>query len=398
VNVCLDLTPLLTTSRWRGIGSYVLGLARALARLDEAALGGLRLHALVGPGRTVRVEPLDVRSVDPAATGADGPVMADPPYYVFKQTLALWRLARARMDLFHSTEPKGTPRPPRCLTIATCHDLIPVVLRYPFEPRILPTGARRLVELVRYRTFDHVVAISEATRRDLEALLGLRADRVSVVPNGVDAGLFNPHPGADEARRVADLLGNDRPYLLYVGAFDPRKRVPELVEAFGERCSEIDENLVLVGALEAGPRAALEARLRALPDRRRVVLLGHVAPASLPALYRRATAHVLNSLYEGFGLTLVEALSCGCPVVAVAASSVPEVVGDAALLVDPADPGAIGGAMARISTDAALRRDLAARGIERARRFTWERCAEDLLGVYRRVLGGGAGGVTPRRP
>ena len=202
--------------------------------------------------------------------------------------------------------------------------------------------------------------------------------------HGIDTDFFHPHSAAGEDAAVGEVTGG-RPYLFYVGGYDRRKQVPVLARAFCKRADELEQDLVLAGRMSPKERRAL---LRIIPRRLRdrVRFTGFVAPELLPALYRHATAHVTPSVYEGFGMTLTEAFACGCPVVAAAASCIPEIADDAALLAPPKDADALGDALVKICTDEALRQGLRARGLERGKRFTWARCADDTLGVYQRLL------------
>jgi len=167
------------------------------------------------------------------------------------------------------------------------------------------------VERRRYRAMDHVIAISQCTRRDLLQVAGIDSHRVDVIYHGVDRETFQPEPEPRERVEITALLGSDRPYLLYVGGFDRRKNVPQMVEAFGRRLSEMDEQLLICGDLEPTERAAIEEHIRQTGSEHRVVLAGFVAANRLPALYRQATAHVMLSSYEGFGMTITEAFACG---------------------------------------------------------------------------------------
>jgi glycosyltransferase involved in cell wall biosynthesis len=385
--VCLDLTPLLTTSRQRGIGSYLRSLARTLCQ-SPGLLDGIELSFLAGPPLGMRVRPASSDLVSDGAPWTRGRLLPDLLYFALKRTLARRQLMVARLDLFHATWAKGTPAPTGLTVVATCHDLIPVVLGYPFQPPLLPTRARAAVECRRYRQFQGVIAVSHHTRGDLLRITGLPEDRVRVVHSGIDHERFQPTPRVDERRSVGSLLGTDRPYFLYLGGFDSRKNVPQLVEAFCARRGDFEEALVLGGGITTAQRSALDARVRALGAQGRVLLPGHLDPVILPALYRGATAHTQLSCYEGFGLTVTEALACGCPVVALRSSSLPEIAGEAALWVDLPSAQAIGDALVRVAHDRELRRQLAERGLRRAALFSWERCAAETVAVYRSLLEG----------
>ena len=381
MRACLDLTGLATPDRFRGIGRYADGLARGMA--SEAA-GDLALYALVTDGRAPRAVPL-----------AQGLAWADDPpplfsnftaYYLWKRARVAGALDRARVDLYHAPTPRGTPRLGVGHLVLTCHDLIPYMLGPPYLPRLWPRAAQRAVEWLRYHAADHVIAISAHTRDDLHAVTGLSQDRVTVVRHGICRALFS-HEADPHDEALAREIAGPQPYFLYVGAFDPRRQVQLLLAAFARAAPTIPERLVLCGAPYPDQRAELSRQLRRLGITHRVTLVERVPEATLTALYRRATAHVMLSRYEGFGMTLLEAMACGCPVLALDASSAAELCGDAAQLLPPtSDPARAGGALARLSSDESARRDLRARGLARVQRFTWERCAARTLDVYRRVL------------
>jgi glycosyltransferase involved in cell wall biosynthesis len=386
--VCFDLSPRMTSSRLRGIGkNYCLQMTQAFLRAPASLLDGLELSFLIGNGHALHLETLQEVSRHYAAiASSQGPIVSDLVYYALKYTYGTAYLTARRVDLFHGSEPKGTSRPPGAACVMTCHDLIPLVLDMPFDPPVLPARARGLVEWLRYRTVDHVIAISQCTLRDLRRLLSLPPERATLVYQGVDTQFFSSVPVEGEAARASALVGTERPYFIYVGGFDPRKQVPDLVEAFGRVAAGLDQDLVLCGYIRPAERRAIEDRIRRTGCGTRVLMPGFVPSEMLPALYRGATAHTMLSRYEGFGATLLEAMACGCPVIALDASCVPETTGDAALLVQPGSIAAASEALARTARDASLRADLRARGLARAALFSWDRCAAETVAVYRRVL------------
>lgn len=383
--VCFDISTLSSGSRHRGIGMYALALAKAFAKMGRQQ-GDLDIYLALGRGLALRVAPLPD---DPALIEAEalrGEPVPYNVYYALKQTVALARLTAAGVDLVHSTEPQGTCFPPRCRTIVTCHDIIPAVLGPPYQSRYTPAWVSAAVATARYRLPDHVIAISEHTRGDLERVTGIPSERVSVVHHGVDASVFRPEKGLNDAARVKAIAG-ERQYFLYVGGFDSRKQVPELIAAFARTAGEFDGSLVIAGRIGRNEREPIERAVAASGAPERIVLAGFVSAEDLPALYRGAMAHVMPSTYEGFGMTVLEAFASGCPVIAARTSSVPEIAGDAALFVPPGDADALSEAIGRVGREEPLRRSLAERGLARAALFTWERCAAETLDVYRSVLG-----------
>ena len=386
MKACLDLTGLATPDRFRGIGRYAAGLAAGLARTNRGGDGGPELTAMITDGSKPKVVPLD----QGLAWAADPPRLFDnfTAYNLWKRARFPSALGRAGADLLHTPDPKGAPRlGGGRAVVVTCHDLIPYMLGSPYLPRMWPRPAQRAVEWVRYRLPHHVIAISDHTRRDLQQVTGLPDDRVTVIHHGIDRDIFSPEPDAGDTKLVEDMVGA-KPYLLYVGAFDPRRQVKLLLSAFARAAVDIPDRLVLVGSPYAGQLKRLDALLQRLGMTERVVLAERVPERTLTALYRQATAHVMLSRYEGFGMTLFEAMACGCPVVALDASCCGELCGDGALLLPPsAGPERVAAELTRVATDDGLRRDLTARGLARVTRFTWSRCAQETRGVYNQVLG-----------
>jgi glycosyltransferase involved in cell wall biosynthesis len=223
-----------------------------------------------------------------------------------------------------------------------------------------------------------IVSVSETTRRDLVRLFGIPEERIFVVHEGVDHALFRP----SEPRRLG------YPYILFVGSEHPRKNLATLLRAFAALKREPrlrDLKLLKVGA-PGGPEARFReqtlAVVRSLGLEREVVFTERVPDEDLVAFYSGAKCLVLPSLYEGFGFPPLEAMATGCPAIVSTAGALPEVTGDAAVKVDPHDDAALTLAIAAVLDDETLRRELRARGLEQARRFSWERAARETLRVY----------------
>ena len=291
-------------------------------------------------------------------------------------------LAVVRPRVYHSTQ-LGLPALRGCRTVITIHDLAP--LRWPEHYLRLPHARIGHVwEYTLARRADAIIAVSEATRRDVIDLLRVPPERVTVIPEAVDTE-FVP-PAAEEGRRVAATFGVPGRYVLYVGQFDPRKNMEGLLSAFA-RAASIDDELRLVIAGDLGKLATFLTRAleRTRAPRERIVVTGRVNDPTLAALYAGAECLLHAALLEGFGLTPLESLAAGTPVVGYRAGAVEEVVGDAGVLVDAGDPEALGEALVAYLGDAARQRELRARARPRAGRFSWDRAAADTLSVYRRV-------------
>jgi glycosyltransferase involved in cell wall biosynthesis len=277
-------------------------------------------------------------------------------------------LARDRVDVFHS--PTGTlPLIAPCRQVVTIHDLFAAVEPRWFTPRV--GWQLRLTQSRAARAAARVIAVSERTRRDLIERYGVPPERIRVVYNGVDHVRFRPVEV--DAQAVARRYGVPHPFVLCVGSLMPWRNAPRLLRAV----ARIGYGLLFVGRDIWGsdPTARLAARYGWEWAR----FAGYVPDDDLPALYAAARVFVYPSLYEGFGIPPLEAMACGTPVVASTAGALPEVLGDAALLVDPFDEEALTAAIRTAARDdGSLRR----RGFERAADFTWPRAAEQTWRVY----------------
>lgn len=232
---------------------------------------------------------------------------------------------------------------------------------------------------------DAVITVSECSRHDLIRHLGLAAERVYVIGEGVTPR-FKPTADRAERQAVVARYGITQPYLLYVGGINARKNIARLCEAFMRVRECHPEVMLVIAGKRQWHTSEIDAAVRRLKLTEHVCFTSYIDEADLPALYSAAEAFVFPSLYEGFGLPPLEAMACGTPVVTSNTSSLPEVVGDAALTVDPYDVDGLAAAIERVLTDETLRADLRRRGIERASRFTWEQAASETLEIYQQVL------------
>jgi glycosyltransferase involved in cell wall biosynthesis len=224
-----------------------------------------------------------------------------------------------------------------------------------------------------------IVTISEFTKRRVIELLGIAPEKIVVIPNGVDAS-FSPRP-TEEVVAVRCELGILSPsYLLYVGSLEPRKNLRRLLEAWNKVQALVPKDIVLVVAGAAGS-ARVFGSASVDESSPRAVFTGYVADEWLPALYSGALAVIYPSLYEGFGLPPLEAMACGVPVLTSNNTSLPEVAGDGALLIDPHDVNSIAEGIVAVVQNELLREDLARRGLARASQFTWGRTARETLRV-----------------
>ena len=271
----------------------------------------------------------------------------------------------------------------RCRKVITIHDL--PFIHVPDTHLPLERARMKLMTRLAARRADHVLTVSEFTKRDIVDWYGVAPDRITVAPNAADPDVFKP---LDAAARDAFCrrMGLDFPFLLWVGIMQPRKNVATLVEAYArlrER-GRSDNHLVLVGR----PGWLSEDVFRLIRARHLehvVHRFGEMGPADLAGFYSAATALVMPSRWESFGIPILEAMSCGCPVVSSNAAAMPEVYGDAALPFDPNEPEELAAQLERVLDDGALRRDLIRRGYANRDRFSWERTAALVDGVYHSI-------------
>jgi glycosyltransferase involved in cell wall biosynthesis len=353
-----------------GNGGRGGGTGRRVGRLARA------VHRAIRPLFPGRVIPASLRDLAQGVDRKLHPPVSDVPPGV---------------DVFHSLGARLPPPPLRSpRRLVNIYDLAP--LRHPHlygdNQRFL--AKERIAGLQRE---DWVITTSEATRTDLAELAGVDPQRVFVIPLAADPRIFHPHNDAYASRieHLRKRLGiGDGPYLLALNAHELRKNMDAAIRAFTRAVAEggaRDLTLVIAGPASAEP-GIQSALAEAAQRQARVILAGYVTDEDLAALYGGSLAFVYPSLCEGFGLPPLEAMQCGTPVIAGRVASLPEVVGDAGVLVDLADPDALSAAMLRLCRDAALRERLCDLSLARAATFSWERCTRETLAAYRAVMAG----------
>jgi len=351
-----------------GIGTYVRNLVRGLARVAGADT------------YVVLCRPEDAPFVRDLDAGFEVLVDRSGHYSLREQLSVPLALRRARVDLFHAPHYVVSPLTP-CPFVVTIHDCIH--LRF---PQYLPNRAAyyyaRAMMTLAARRSRRVLTVSQASKDDILHFLKVPASKVEVIPNAIDERLAVA-PGAEEVARVRERYLLTSPFVLYAGNIKPHKNVDRLIEAFAivRRRGVQDVKLLIIGD-EISRYPNLRRLVHRYQLHQHVRFLGFVPDETLAVLYRLASVFVFPSLCEGFGLPPLEAMAAGTPVITSNVSSLPEVVGDAALLIDPLDAGAIADAVVRVLCDATLRATLARRGLERARLFSWERSVARTHAVY----------------
>jgi glycosyltransferase involved in cell wall biosynthesis len=380
--LAIDGGPAENLHRARGIGVAVRGVVTALDD-DGVESGIVYLSCRPIASAAARWRP---RSPTARFTGVDRSV-PDRLSVMWQLVESAWALPRdvrrTGAEVFLATDPNAIALDHRFATVAMVYDFIPFVFpgQYLSGPRaaLRRTTLRRT--MARLRRAAGLIAISNATRDDAVRFLGVAASNVAVVPLAVDHAIF--HPGAGVGRAPVAPTGG-APYVLYVGEADPRKNVGALMAAFRD-AAVADLHLVIAGVSDR-TRAGLRA---SLGDAARIHLVGAVDVQSLAALYAGATAFVFPSVYEGFGLPVLEAMACGAPVICSARAALPEVAGDAAVFADPERGSELRDAIRRVAGGVALRAELRQRGIARAAAFTWQATRDGVLEACRRVRPGG---------
>lgn len=378
MKLCIDARPLQNGHRGRGVGVLTQNLLTHMGR--QATDDEVTLITLAGKP----LSPLFRRERRIETRRLERPNRFN---WLADQLLLPGVVAQSGAEVFLATDfnsyliPRGGTR-----VVSLAYDLIPFIFRETMASQPLSVRLGLRTNFPKLKESTAVIAISQATKNDLVRRFDLDPARISVVYPGIDHSLFNLSTAGDETRRreLLDRLGMAGSFFLYVGDSEWRKNLRRVLEAFAATGTGM--KIVLAGK-RALTDSALLGWIEELGLQGRVVLPGFVADADLPLLYGAATAFVFPSLYEGFGLPVAEAMACGCPVITSTVSSLPEVAGEAALLVDPCKVAEISAAMVKVLKEPELRGQMIAAGLRQAEQFSWERAAQETLTVI-----AGAGG------
>ena len=352
-----------------GIGTYIRNLVTHLHRLDSTT-------------EYILLSKPDDRTFA-SGLGENFRIVSQPAgsYSISEQIRIPIQLKREAIDLFHAphyTLPALTP----CRSIVTIHDCIH--LRFPqYLPNRFAYGYARAALWTATHRSDRVLTVSEASKQDILSFFDIPADKITVIPNAIDDCFFVPPPDKN-IERIRERYQLQPPFLLYVGNVHPHKNLERLLDAFYKVRSRGHDDLTL---LIIGDDITRYAKLRRAVHRyqlhRCVRFLGFVPNETLRVLYHLARAFVFPSLYEGFGLPPLEAMASGTAVVTSNVSSLPEVTGGAAVLVDPQSQDAIADGICRVLEDNVFREELVAKGRARAKQFSWDRSIQHILEIYR---------------
>jgi glycosyltransferase involved in cell wall biosynthesis len=363
--------------KWRdyGIGTYVRNLVRHLAQIDRETTYFLFCD---------RADQATLRDL---AENFVPIVDSSSGYRVQEHFSIPLKVHRLGADLLHSPH-YVLPLLLRQRSVVTIHDCIHLLFPEYLPNRFALRYAREMMGSA-IRRSDLVLTVSEASRRDILSFYpSTDPERVEVVSNAIDEAILQD-PGEEEMERVRERYQIRGRFILYAGNIKPHKNLERLVAAFGllkQRPGHDDVKLFIIGD-EVNKYGALRRSVEAAGVRQDVRFFGFVPERTLAALYRLADVFAFPSLYEGFGLPPLEAMACGTPVVTSRISSLPEVVGDAALLVDPYSVDDIASGLERVLGDEALRAGLVARGHVRVKHFSWDRSIRAIHAHYMKVLG-----------
>ncbi len=292
---------------------------------------------------------------------------------------------REKIDLYHNPDHMLPWRELRCKSVITVHDL--AFYKFPSKFGFLKCTFKRSITPRSIKRADAIIAVSQSTKNDILAGFDIPEEKVSVVYNGV-GGRFFPQEDKGALNAVADRYDLNGSFILSVGTLEPRKNIPLLIEAFAifKKRTGALHKLVIVGnpgwlyenIFSSPKKFGVEGD---------VEFLQGVESEDLPLIYQLADLFVYPSLYEGFGLPPLEAMACGTPVITSNVSSLPEVVGDAGILIDPSDAQGLAGEIEKVLGDKGLRMEMSRKGIARSKLFSWEKCARETIAVYNKAMG-----------
>ncbi len=360
-----------------GIATFSINLLRALGKIDAA--NKYSLFTVYDTDKNALDNPnFNFQSL-PRAPHTLPPLIASILWYAWYFTGFGLQVKTVKPDIFLSLSPS---LPPCCPHPAVCmiYDLTPLSLhdahRWDFKARF------KLQVEDAVRRSDRLITISQATKNEIVSYFGVTPEKISIVYPGFDSNLFKPEPDSEKIRLTLHKYGIQSPYLLYNGTLEPKKNIVRLVEAFCrlKKGRRIDHKLVIAGK-RAWKDSEIFDKIRSSGCEPDIIFTGYVPQGELPALMNGADVFVFPSLHEGFGMPPLESMACGTPVVASNTSSLPEVMGDAGVTVDPYNVEAMAEAIYRVISDTGLREQMRQKGLERARQFSWEKAATQTLKI-----------------
>jgi glycosyltransferase involved in cell wall biosynthesis len=358
------------TFRRAGVSNYVEALLTHLGEVDRH--NSYTVYTTRGLGAAALSLPPNFR-VRPSLLPTINPRVRIP----WEQLLAPALLRLGGADVYHgvlNVMPLACPVP----SVVTIHDLSAFLFPQTFR-RVNRTYTRWAIR-VSCRRAARIIAVSEFTKQEIVRWLRVPPERIAVTYDACDDRFVPPDPA--ELERFRRAKGLPERFVLFLGTLEPRKNIPLLLEAYAQIARSVDAPLIVAGS-KGWLYEPILARAEQLGLGEKLRFAGYVDQAEQHLWYAAATVFAFPSLYEGFGMPPLEAMACGTPVVTSSSSSLPEVVGDAGLMVSPEDPEELADGLHRVLTDGELRAELRARGLVQARRFSWRETAEQTREVYR---------------
>lgn len=371
----IGVNALLMAGARAGIGNVIYNLLKALAKVDKNntysifAIDEGETHEWLGPNQ--QVVPVDLQDKGSWAR------------ILWEQLVLPSQTGKYHVDIMHFADYALPVLFNKVPTIITVHDLA-----YKLYPETFSKG-KLWTKLALIKPSLHkaakIITVSENTKRDVMELYRIPEEKIAVIYNGVNLERFYPLPPAEVKNRLTERYGLEQGYILFIGTLEPRKNIRTVIKAYYlVRQQGIKQKLVIGGG-KGWLYSDIYKLVQELNLVDHVIFTGYLPEEDLPLLYNGAGVFVYPSLYEGFGLPPLEAMACGTPVVTSAVSSLPEVVGDAGLLIQPTEEKALAEAISQVLLDKKLAAELKVRGVNRAQKFTWEQAAEKTLKVYQEV-------------
>jgi glycosyltransferase involved in cell wall biosynthesis len=371
MKICVDLSA--GVHGRAGIGRYAVELLSGLVATDLENQYTLFYNRPEDAQVPAALQHLPARTISSSAK-----------YWRFRTLLAHLfhrpqELLSGSVDVFHATS-NLLPNLSQTGTVFTLHDLI--FQLHPATHTRLNRWFLSLMMPIFLRKADHIIAVSNTTASDAVHLYNLNQDKMSVIYEGITPH-FQPVTDDRQQQQIRIQYALPQRFIFFVGTLEPRKNLPNLIRAFA--AAKLDEVKLVIAGKRGWMYQPIFDLVQELGLEQDVQFVGFIPDEDLPALYSLAEAFVFPSLYEGFGLPVLEAMACGTPVITSNISSLPEVTGDAALLIDPSNVQEMSLAIGRLVKDASLRQELGQRGLCQASQFSWRRAAEETLDVYRSV-------------
>lgn len=377
MNIGFDVTVLVGNKR-TGIANYVYSLIQALLKIDKE-----NNYTLLGI-TSLKAYPYlrNLKFVNAPNANLKAYRM---PSKLFHRIFAIWQTLQfppiewltGSIDVFHSFD-WFCPSSKKAKIIATIFDVTPLTHPEWHTPGNIEQHTRRLKNI--QKQADLIITISQASKKDIVEVLKINPEKIFVAYPGVDRKRFYPIKNKDLLSKVLKKYNLRPGYILFVGTWYPHKNITRLIKAYKilRRQKKFKQNLVLVGKKNKKAR-----RIKLGKD---IILADYIPKKDLPFIYNGASVFVFPSLYEGFGMPVIEAMACGCPVITSSTNSLPEAAGTAAILIDPYNIKDITRGIEKILVDTRLSNNLCQRGLEQAKKFTWEKCARITLKTYEGLI------------